>query len=85
MIEEPAQPNTLAQTLATDRVHSVVPIPAADQRQTVTSERECPFDRTNAMIINIADLFGNDGNRNEFVAVRAEQFPLDVRDFFAKD
>ena len=49
--QEPSQPDTFTTAVRAHVVHSVIPVPRADQRQAVSAERQTGIDRPRNMLI----------------------------------
>src|SRR5215217_5666067 len=58
-VKKPAKPNAFAFAEVSDSIHTVVPIAAAHQRQTMLADREAAIDSTRAMFVNRCRLFGH--------------------------
>ena len=58
VVEEESQPDAFAAAFFADHVHAVIPVAAADQRQTVGAEFQAMLDRADAMLVKRGRLFG---------------------------
>ena len=67
-VQHPAKPDALALAALADTVHAVIPIAAADQRQTMAADRQAGVQRAGAMLVEAGGLV-RDGRLEETVAL----------------
>src|ERR1700687_54705 len=84
-VKKPAQPNAFALSGRPNLVQTVVPVPAADQRQTMPSERKAAVDTAGAVFEKSSSLIRGHGLKKGILLVRRESHSIEKCNLFVED
>ena len=76
-MQEPAEPNAFASSLFTHAIETIVPVPAANQRQRVATHLEGRVEGARAMFVQAGRDFGCAGLKKPFRFARIEHWPAE--------
>ena len=85
VVQEPAQPDALPSTLATDSIHAVVPVAAANQRKPVSADGQALLDGRHTMVEQRSRSAGLLRLEVGVGLVRSQCWTVDIGDGLVKD